>query len=58
MFGYKNKEENSNQSIFAFLSVYAAKLHADAPSFEKHGHEASLWYQYDELHVVWMNGPL
>ena len=41
VFGYKNNEENSNLSIFAFLSVNSAKLHPDAPSFEKRSHEAS-----------------
>ena len=31
---------------------YAPKLHPDAPTFEINGHEASVIYQYDELHIV------
>ena len=43
---------------FAFLPVYAPKLHPDAPTFKINGHEASVWYQYDELDIVWTNWPI
>ena len=39
--------------------VYATKLHNTVTSsFEINGHEASVWYQYDALHIVWTNWPI
>ena len=46
VFGYNKKK--SNLSIFACLLIYAPKLHSDALTLELNGHEASVWYQYDE----------
>ena len=43
------RRRKSNLSIFACLVIYAPKLHPDALTFELNGHEASVWYQYDEL---------
>ena len=42
---------------FIFVTVYITKLQPDAPTFEINGHEASVWYHYDELHAFWTNWP-
>ena len=42
---------------FSCLLIYAPKL-PDALTFELNGHEASVWYQYDELHIMWTNWPI
>ena len=47
--------KKSNLSIFARLLVYAPKFHHDALTFEINDNEASVWYQYDELHIMWTN---
>ena len=52
------KKKKSNMSIFACLLIYAPKLHPVALTFEINGHEASVWYQYDELHIMWTNWPI
>ena len=49
------EEKNSNLSIFACLLVYAPKLHPAVSTIEINGHEASVLYQYDELHIMWTN---
>ena len=51
------KEKKSNLSIFACLLIYAPGLHPYAMTFELNGHEASVSYQYDELHIMWTNWP-
>ena len=55
MYLVTNVEQNLKFVDFCLLNQF---MHHDASTFEKHGHKASVWYQYDELHVVWMNGPL
>ena len=52
------KKKKSNLSIFACLQIYAPMLHPDALTFEINGHKASVWHQYDELHIMWTNWPI
>ena len=40
---------------FACLPFYAHMLHLNAPTFEINGHEASVWHQYDGLHIMSTN---
>ena len=40
---------------FMFVTVYITKLQPDAQTFEINGHEASVWYHYNELRSVWTN---
>ena len=44
-------KKNSNLSMFSWLPSYAPRRE----TFELHGHEASAWYKYDELLVIWTN---
>ena len=44
LFGYNHKEKNK--------FVDFRLLTQDALTFEINGHEASVWYQYDELHIM------
>ena len=50
VFGYNHEAKVPLLSISA-LPLYNM-LHPDAPTFEINDHEASLWYQYDELKIV------
>ena len=54
VFGYNHMKKNQI-CRFALLPAFASKLNPDAPTFEINGHEASVWYQDDELRIVWTN---
>ena len=50
--------KKKTQSCRFFLLTGLCKFHQDVPTFKINGHEASVWYQYHELHVMWTNWPI
>ena len=58
VFGYNHMEKSQICRFELLIPAYASKLHPNAPTFKINGHEAPVWYQYDEWHIIWTNWPV
>ena len=56
VFGYNVTIIKKNLN-FSILLAYQF-MHTDAPTFDINGRDASLWYQYGELHREWTKWPI